>query len=147
MNKNVQPSDKYLSHVGVMGMKWGVRRGAQRLGNWTKEAGKMTKNNFKHPFLTTKANRESLKADTTGNKVRRTMVYQNTKDLKDINSRVNKMVTKLNNKKISTIQKDIDSFKPFVKTGILTKHGKVMLSSLDVEQSISALKKSQEKYK
>jgi hypothetical protein len=101
-----------LAHFGIKGMHWGVRRklidigrsdGAQKPGNsiyrtgkavsdWGKEAGKLTKNNYRHPFLTSKAARASLKSDTIGNRLRRTMVYQNTKNLRDINKRTDKLV-------------------------------------------------------
>jgi len=92
----VKVHDQSLAHFGVLGMKWGVHRTATQLGksagNWGKEAGKMIKSNYTHPIITSRANRESKKADTMGNRVRRTLVYQNTKDLKDINKRIDTMV-------------------------------------------------------
>lgn len=140
-----------LSHYGVLGMKWGVRRTpaqrGKRAGDFGKEAGKFYKNQVKYPILTKRADRDSKKADTFGNRLRRATLWQNTRDLKDINQRVDEMIEQRKQKKISAIQKDIDSFKPFVETGILSKNGKVVLTSIDVNESIEGLKKLQEKYK
>ena len=48
-------------------------------------------------------------------------------------------------KKRAAIQKDIDSYKPFLKTGIKDKSGRLMLSSDDVAKSIEALEKIKNK--
>lgn len=60
--------------------------------SWFKEAGKLMKNQYAHPILTERADRASKKADTFGNRLRRNTIYQNTKDLKDVNSRIEKML-------------------------------------------------------
>ena len=49
------------------------------------------------------------------------------------------------NKKKAAIQKDIDSFKPFIKTGIVDNKGRLMLSPEDVSKSIEALQKVKDK--
>ena len=80
-----------LKHYGVLGMKWGKRTAAVK--NWGKEAGKLTVNSYKHPILSDRANKESIKADPSiKSRLRRTMVYQNTKDIKDVNQRLDKML-------------------------------------------------------
>lgn len=48
-------------------------------------------------------------------------------------------------KKRAAIQKEIDSFKPFLKTGITDKSGRLMLSPDDVAKSIEALEKVKNK--
>ena len=83
-----------ISHFGILGMKWGVRRyqnpdgsltplgkKRQRLGEWGKEAFKLTKHNYRHPFITAKANRASIKADPFLKRVKRRTIIQNTEEL------------------------------------------------------------------
>ena len=91
-----------LQHHGIKGMKWGVRRsqavldraaGRKSSTSWEKEAKKMTINNLKHPILTNKADRESKAADSFGNRLRRNTLYQNTKDLQDVNARFEKLLS------------------------------------------------------
>ena len=89
-----------LYHYGIPGMHWGKRGGQanksggniqaakSHVASWLKEAGKMTLNSYTHPILTNKANRASIASDGLKDRLRRTMVYQNTKDIKDINQRV-----------------------------------------------------------
>ena len=48
-------------------------------------------------------------------------------------------------KKKAAIQKDIDSFKPFLETGIKDKKGRLLLSPDDVAKSIEALEKVKNK--
>ena len=79
-----------LAHYGVPGMKWGHRKAAG--DSWLREAGKMTVSTYKHPILTKKANRESIRTEGTKTKLRRKFGYQNTKELKDVNDRINAKV-------------------------------------------------------
>lgn len=48
-------------------------------------------------------------------------------------------------KKKSAIQNEIDSFKPFLKTGISDKQGRLMLSPEDIAKSMEALEKIKNK--
>ena len=90
-------------------MKWGVHRyqnkngtltsvgkRRQSLTSWTKEAKKMTGNSLKHPFLNDRADRESKAADSFGNRLRRNTLYQNTKDIQDVNARFEKLLSDKN---------------------------------------------------
>ena len=97
--------EKYLEHHGVPGMKWGHHKTG--LQNWGKEAGKLTKNQLIHPILTGKANQQSINSEKSAKtRARRQTLYQNTKDLKDVNSRMEKMLADRKNKKMSEL-KDI----------------------------------------
>ena len=94
-----QPNE--LMHYGKKGMKWGKR--GVGIKTYAKEAGKMTVNSLKHPILSNKAQAKSLKARTMKDRARRTMLYQNTKDVKDINKRVSSMLT--SKRKVKDIKK------------------------------------------
>ena len=114
-------SENELAHVGVLGMKWGKRKGKS---SWLKEAGKVTKNNLLHPIITDKADRESKKAGSFKDNVRRTLAYQSTKDLKDINSRVDKILA--DKKKMKDVnQKSINKGSSWLKEA-----GKVTMNNL-----------------
>jgi len=64
------------------------QKAAKKLGEYGKEVGKMELNVLKHPILTTKANYESKQASPLKDRIRRELVYSNTKEVKDVNSRV-----------------------------------------------------------
>lgn len=150
----------YLAHHGILGMKWGVRRYQNKDGSLT-EAGKMryidtdtnvTKNvkkdyndlsdeDFRRKYSTTKktyAKRVEKYGDPYANSpiVKRSM-HSSEKQLNKIG--------KSNDKKISALNKDINSFKGY-ENGVFTKNGKMILSSDDVYQSVSALKTQRDKY-
>ena len=106
---NTPPDFDELQHHGVLGMKWGVHRyqnkdgtltslgkRRQSLTSWTKESKKMIDNSFKHPFLNARADQESKVADSFGNRLRRNTLYQNTKDIQDVNARFEKLLSDKN---------------------------------------------------
>lgn len=79
-----------LKHYGVLGMKWGKRKAAA--GAYVRESGKMIKESLKHPILSNKANKESIAADPLKTRLRRSSLYQTTKEIHDVNQRLNKML-------------------------------------------------------
>lgn len=117
--KMLSKSDE-LKHFGIPGMRWGVRKGPNRVNigkkpgaasEWLKEAGQLTKNNLRHPILADRANRASIAAEKTlGSKLRRSLVVQNTKDLKDVNARLDKAIAqkKAEKEHMKTILKKYD---------------------------------------
>lgn len=78
-----------LKHYGRIGMKWGKR--TARAGGWLKEAGKLSKSSVTNPFLSDRANKESIATGNLKTKLRRSLLYQNTKELKDVNARIEQM--------------------------------------------------------
>lgn len=87
MAKKVYVRQAELKHFGVMGMKWGKRKAQAK--EWLREAATATKNSITNPGKSDQANRESIAAEKTlGGKLRRSLLVQNTKDLKDVNARV-----------------------------------------------------------
>lgn len=89
---HMDDNQRVLSHFGVPGMKWGVRKAASAAGRYAKEAGKLTKNSYVHPILTKKAASASISKDKLGTRLRRTTIANTTKELADINQRVDKAV-------------------------------------------------------
>lgn len=102
-------NEKFLSHYGVPGMRWGHRRAAQvvgkaaitarkkiigagkAIGERAKLAGEFQKNSFLHPIASNKAVRDASVNDSIGKQIRRSYVQTN-KELRDINARVNKIL-------------------------------------------------------
>lgn len=120
-------NDEPLIHWGVPGMKWGVRKA--RAKTWLKEAGKVTKNSLLHPNITNKANADSIRATKSKKELlRRTLAYQSTKDLKDVNRRVDAYLKKQKNKKLKDIKVRQEKMKAAKKW--MSEAGKLTLNSI-----------------
>lgn len=108
----------YLAHHGILGMKWGKKNGPPYpLGSGD------------HSASEKKAGwKKSLGGGRNEN----------------LYDRKRAKVTAKYDKKISRVQKDIDSFKP-IKNGLKDKNGKEILSKNDVSESVKGLKNVQDK--
>ncbi len=102
-----------LQHYGVPGMKWGVRK-AVKIGNTLNkginnarkrnmETSKYAINKAFHPILSAKADVASMRGQSLGTKMRRSMLYQKTEEVRDINKRVESLIQQRMNKKLSEI--------------------------------------------
>lgn len=158
-----------LRHYGVLGMKWGVRRYQNKDGSLTAEGRKRYKAKDSDSSVTKKVKADLAKM--TGEEFRKKYQVSNTRYMKRVdkyidpymNSPLAKLGKKLEaeakknaerwtnkalkraEKKRAAIQKDIDSFKPYVKTGIKDKSGRLMLTPKEVAESIEALEKLKNK--
>lgn len=56
--------------------------------SWLKEAGKLTWSSVRHPIIADRANRESIATGDLSSKLRRSLLFQNTKEAKDVNRRI-----------------------------------------------------------
>lgn len=158
--------DEHFAHYGILGMKWGVRRerGSNGLvvktGNAVKKTGKVLgdygkaiggnlKRNAVHPIITLKAFDQDAAATRAKGKggvvVRQKMIGYSTKEVQNINNRIDKMVASKNKAKIKKLKTqlaaDVASFDPFVKTGITDKKGKLMFTPAEVKGMRAALQR------
>jgi hypothetical protein len=87
-----------LQHFGIPGMKWGHRKNPGAFGSAIKsrikEVGRYTKNSTLHPIITSRAANASIRGEKLGTQVRRMYVGQKTKEIKDVNDRVDVLMAK-----------------------------------------------------
>lgn len=158
--------DPYLVHSGIKGMKWGIRRYQNPDGTLTEEGRRrygysmnpqksdskvtqrvkrdfnsMTDNEFRRKYSTSKAIYEK--------RVRKYGDPYMNAPLAKLGKRMESSRTNRYNKSIQRLQKDAESFDPYVKTGIKTKKGKEILSAKEVSDSrkaiLNEIKKLQDK--
>ena len=84
-------NQRVLSHFGVPGMKWGVRKAAKAVGRYAKETGKLNINAYAHPILTRKALYKELGSDSFGKGLRKSLIGRSTKEMAALNNDVAKM--------------------------------------------------------
>jgi hypothetical protein len=61
--------------------------------NWFKEANKASTNSSLHRSITKQANKESIRSEKSmATRMRRRALFQNTKELSDVNSRIDQML-------------------------------------------------------
>ena len=84
-------NQKALSHYGVPGMKWGIRRAASAVGRYAKETVKLNKNAYVHPILTRKALLKEAGKGSLGTAIRKGVIGRSTKELESLNKDVAKM--------------------------------------------------------
>lgn len=104
----------YLAHHGILGMKWGKKNGPP------------------YPLDAADHSQSEKKAG-----YKKSLGGGRNEDLYD---RKRKKLSNKYDKKISRVQKDIDSFKP-IKNGLKDKKGRDILSKKDVEESVKGLTK------
>ncbi len=111
-------NSNYLEHHGILGMHWGKRNGPP------------------YPLDAADHSQSEKKAG-----YKKSLGGGRNESLYD---RKRAKVTAKYDKKISRVQKDIDSFKP-IENGLKDKKGREILSKKDVEESVKGLKNLQDK--
>lgn len=139
-----------LMHYGVLGMKWGKRKAPTTLSTSGKTSSttkkviddynKMDDKEFKGKYQTSKKT-YAKRVEKYGDPYMNSPLAKIGKKAAEGKTVVDGMKTRMNEKRSTSIQKDIDSFKPFAKTGIKTKSGKMLITSEEIQQSMAALEK------
>lgn len=90
---------------------------------------------------------EFLDTYSTSKKIYAKRVKKHGDPYKKAASKGESFIQKRLDAKVESIQKDIDSFAPYIKKGITTKGGALMLSPKDVQTIVSGLEEQKLKYK
>lgn len=161
----ISESSPSLSHHGILGQKWGVRRFQNADGSLT-TAGK--RRYASGELMDDKDDRDSRVTQSVKSDYNRMSDKEFQQKYKVSKETYRKRVNKLgdpfannaatknalriterelnkNAQKMSKLQKDIDSFNP-IKDGLTDKNGRQILTKEDVQQSVSALQSQYSKY-
>ena len=139
-----------LMHYGVKGMKWGVRKNrATQAQPTTKRQRAITRatrgidkdiQSFK-PYAKTGMRAKNGRLEVSSAEVKATI--EALEKLKD------KKISKINawfDKRVNASNRDIQSFKQYVETGMRTKNGNVLVTREEVSAIIAALEDERNKY-
>lgn len=152
-------ADDFLAHYGVLGMKWGVRRKpgsnglVSRAGKAAGQYAKAAVRSYTNPFLTNAAVNQDLvknvKSKQYGTFLRKALIGYKPSEVKAINDKIDALkADKKRNKADKIRQKimqDVNSFDPFVKSGIVDSKGRIMFTPGEVQEMQSALRKIADK--
>jgi hypothetical protein len=139
-----------LMHYGVKGMKWGMRKKhspqtdspskrQRTIARVTRGVDKDIQS-FK-PYVKTGIRTKNGKLVVSSADVKAS--------IKALEKIKNKKISKINaqyDKRVNAINRDIESYRPYTKTGIRTKNGKIVLTREDVLAIITGLEDVRKKY-
>jgi len=93
IEKRIQKTETMLTNkANLKEVKAKAKQGKPIADSWLKEAGKLFVSNNRHPMIARMANEESIRTGDLKTQLRRRLIVQNTKELKDVNQRIEAML-------------------------------------------------------